>query len=161
MATSSGIISAACSAPTNRFSPSAIDAARPFLTANESMWKFFEPELRRRLGLLTGAATTAERARGALLELLPAGECSMHAVANKLGTSTRTLQRRLTEEQKSFQQLLNQTREELARHYLKTTKLSGAEISFLIGFEHPSSFFRAFSEWTGQTPEQARNVATT
>lgn len=112
------------------------------------------------LGLLTGAATTVHRARGVLLELLPAGESSMQAVARKLGMSKRTLQRRLTEEQQGFQQLLDQTREELARYYLKTTKLSGAEISFLIGYEHPSSFFRAFSEWTGKTAEQVRNLAT-
>jgi len=139
---------------------SAEDAARPFLTANEKMWKFFEPELRRHLSLLTGAATTVQRVRGALLELLPSGESSMSAVARRLGMSTRTLQRRLTDENESFQQLLDQIREELARYYLKTTKLSGAEISFLIGFEQPSSFFRAFSEWTGQTPEQVRNLAT-
>ncbi|BCU78058.1 AraC family transcriptional regulator ligand-binding domain-containing protein [Luteolibacter sp. LG18] len=140
------------------FSPE--DASRPFLTVNEKMWRFFEPELRRNLGSLTGAATTAERARGALLELLPAGESSMAAVAGKLGMSPRTLQRRLADEQQPYQQLLDRTREKLARHYLKTTRLSGAEIAFLIGFGQPSSFFRAFNDWTGQTPEQARKLAT-
>jgi len=34
--------------------------------------------------------------------------------------------------------------------------MSGAEISFLLGYEEPNSFFRAFHAWTGQTPEQAR-----
>lgn len=140
---------------------SAVDAARPFLTANEKMWQFFEPELRHNLSLLTGSATTAERARGALLELLPAGDSSMQAVSRKLGMSTRTLQRRLTEDHLSFQQVLDGTREELARYYLRTTKLSGAEIAFLIGFDHPNSFFRAFSHWTGQTPEQVRNIEAT
>ena len=136
---------------------SAEDASRPFLTANEKMWQFFEPELRKHLGLLTGQAKTVERVRGAQLELLPAGDSSMMAVSRKLGMSARTLQRRLNEDNQSFQKMLDQTREELAKYYLRTTKLSGAEISFLIGFEHPSSFFRAFSDWTGQTPEQVRN----
>ncbi len=135
---------------------SAEDATRPFLTANEKMWQFFEPELRKHLNLLTGSATTTERARGALLELLPAGDGSMHSVSHKIGMSVRTLQRRLNEEKQSFQSVLNQTREELARYYLRTTKLSVGEISFLTGFEHPSSFFRAFSTWTGRTPEQVR-----
>lgn len=136
------------------------DAARPFLTANEKMWEFFEPELRRNLSCLTGEATTAQRTRAALLEMLPAGESAMPAVAKKLGMSARTLQRRLGEERQGYQELLDQIREELARYYLKTTKMSGAEISFLIGYEHPSSFFRAFGEWTGgQTPEQVRNLA--
>lgn len=85
----------------------------------------------------------------------------MLAVATKLDMSARTLQRRLGEEKQSYQEALDQIQEELARYYLKTTKMSGAEISFLIGHEHPSSFFRAFSDWTGGlTPEQVRNPAT-
>ena len=71
------------------------DAARPFLTANEGMWQFFEPELRKRLSEIEQSATIAQRTRGALLELLPGGRASVEAVAQKLGTSTRTLQRKL------------------------------------------------------------------
>ena len=56
----------------------------------------------------------------------------------------------------NFQSVLNNTREELARHYLKNSAMTGAEISFLLGFEDPNSFFRAFHNWTGETPEQAR-----
>lgn len=54
--------------------------------------------------------------------------------------------------------MLNETREHLAKHYLKTSGISGAEISFLLGFEDPNSFFRAFHAWTGETPEQARGA---
>ena len=136
------------------FSPE--DAARPFLTANEKMWRFFEPQLRKHLGLLTGSATTAERTRGALLELLPAGQGALKAISQKIGMSARTLQRQLKQENRSFQSVLDETRKELATHYLRATKLTAAEISFLLGFEQPSSFFRAFSGWTGRTPEQAR-----
>jgi AraC-like DNA-binding protein len=131
------------------------DAAAPFLTARAGMWSFFEPELRRRLGELDAAASTAERARSALLELLPSGLASVQAVAGKLGISARTLQRRLQDEDTSFQRVLDGTREELARHYLGT-EMAGAEISFLLGFEDPNSFVRAFHEWTGITPEQLR-----
>lgn len=135
---------------------SAADASRPFLTANEPMWEFFEPELRRRLCQLDETATIADRVRGALLELLPSGSASLQEVAKKLAISTRTLQRRLKEEGSSFRQVLDATREELARHYLSSSSMSGAEISFLLGFEDPNSFFRAFHAWTGETPEQAR-----
>mgnify|MGYP001046613247 CR=1 FL=1 len=133
------------------------DASLPFLTANEKMWQFFEPELRKRLSELDASATTTDRTRAALLELLPSGAPSVAAVSKKLGTSTRTLQRRLKQEGGSFQIVLNETREDLARHYLKTSNLSGAEISFLLGFEDPNSFFRAFHSWTGVTPEQVRS----
>lgn len=134
------------------------DAARPFLTANDKMWRFFEPDLQKRLCELDRSASTAERARAALLELLPSGTASVETVSKRLGVSARTLQRRLNHEGRSFQRVLNETREHLARHYLRTSSISGAEISFLLGFEDPNSFFRAFHDWTGTTPEQARRA---
>lgn len=141
-----------------RISFAADDAALPFLTANPKMWEFFEQDLQTRLAELDQSATAAERTRAALLELLPSGTASVQSVSKKLGTSTRTLQRRLNREGQSFQNVLNETRERLAKHYLKTSSFSGAEISFLLGFEDPNSFFRAFHDWTGTTPEQARNA---
>jgi AraC-like DNA-binding protein len=135
---------------------SAVDAARPFLTANEQMWQFFEPELRRRLSELADGATMTEQLRVALLEMLPAGTATMGAVARELAVSTRTLQRRLREEATSFQAVLSETREALARHYLSTGGTTAAEIAFLLGYEDANSFYRAFHSWTGQTPQRVR-----
>jgi AraC-like DNA-binding protein len=135
---------------------SAMDAARPFLTANEHMWEFFEPELSRRLSALEAGATAVERVRASLLEALPAGEGSMEAVARDLAVSKRTLQRRLKGEGMTFQAVLNDTRESLARFYLANSQMSAGEISFLLGYEDPRSFYRAFHAWTGQTPQLVR-----
>lgn len=135
---------------------SARDALRPFLTANDAMWEFFEPELRRRLSELEAGTTVAERVRASLLELLPAGNGSMEGVAHDLAMSTRTLQRRLKGEGTTFQAILDSTRESLARHYLSESELSAGEISFLLGYEDPRSFYRAFRAWTGQTPQLVR-----
>ena len=133
-----------------------LDARRPFLTANEPMWDFFRPELRRRLSELDQDATVGDRVRASLLEALPAGEATMDAVARKLAVSTRTLQRRLSREGTTFQEVLAATRELLARHYLKSSQMPAAEISFLLGYEDPNSFYRAFHAWTGSTPETVR-----
>ena len=138
---------------------SAQDAARPFLTANDQMWDFFEPELRRRLSELEAGTTVRERVRASLLELLPAGNGSMEAVAQDLAMSTRTLQRRLRDDGTTFQRILSDTRESLAVHYLSESSLSTGEISFLLGYEDPRSFYRAFHAWTGQTPQLARAAA--
>jgi len=138
---------------------SAGDALRPLLTANEEMWKFFEPHLQKRLSVLEGTVSTTERVRGALLELLPSGDSSIDSVCRRLAISRRTLQRRLNEDGSTYQSVLDDTRMQLASHYLKT-QLSTAEISFLLGFEDPNSFFRAFRSWTGKTPEQARLAST-
>ncbi|HEL5571735.1 TPA: AraC family transcriptional regulator ligand-binding domain-containing protein [Stenotrophomonas maltophilia] len=135
------------------------DADRPFLTANDAIWQMFEPDLRRRLGELDATATTAQRVRSVLLELLPGGQSSIEAVAKRLAMSTRTLQRRLDDEGDSFRSIVNRTREDLAKHYLTQTKLSISEISFLLGFDDPNSFYRAFHGWTGQTPDSMRGTA--
>ena len=137
---------------------SAEDAARPFLTAKEKMWEFFEPDLRRRLSELDQSATVADRVRAALLEMLPGGAASMATVARKLATSSRTLQRRLKQEGETYQAVLNRTREELSSHYLARTDLPSAEIAYLLGYEDPNCFFRAYHDWTGTTPAQARTT---
>lgn len=136
----------------------AVDALRPFLTANEGMWRVFEPDLRRRLSELNATATTAERVRAVLLELLPSNAATIEKTAERLGLSKRTLQRRLENEGENFRALINTTRESLAHHYLGNTTLSGGEIAFLLGFEDPNSFYRAFQDWTGQTPDSTRHA---
>jgi AraC-like DNA-binding protein len=135
---------------------SSFDAERPFLTENAGMWSFFEPELRKRLSDMKAEEQFAGRVHGVLLELLPAGQSSIEAVADKLAVSKRTLQRRLSEEETNFQNILANVREKLARHYLSNSDMSGAQISFLLGFDDPNSFFRAFHSWTGLTPKQLR-----
>lgn len=137
---------------------SAGDALRPFLTTNEGMWRVFEPDLRRRLSELDATATAAERLRAVLLELLPSNAATIEKAAERLGMSKRTLQRRLEDEGANFRALVNETRESLARHYLGSTTMSGGEIAFLLGFEDPNSFYRAFQDWTGQTPDGARHA---
>lgn len=132
------------------------DAARPFLTANEPMWQFFEPELRRRLAQLEDGAPTSQRVRAALLELLPSGRGTVGAVAGEMAVSSRTLQRQLASEGTSFQAVLKETRESLAGHYLAQGHLSTTEIAFLLGYDEPNSFYRAFHSWTGLSPRQAR-----
>lgn len=135
---------------------SAADATRPFLTSNSQMWATFEPHLRQQLAELDGDVTTSQRVRAALLEGIPSGRISVEAIAGKLAMSKRTLQRRIESEGASYQQLLAETREALAHHYLMKTALPLTEISFLLGFDEPNSFYRAFRTWTGKTPDSVR-----
>ena len=70
--------------------------------------------------------------------------------------STRTLQRRLQDENTSFQQLLDETRRELAMQFLRQKRMTLLEIAYLLGFADPSNFFRAFKRWFGMPPGQFR-----
>lgn len=133
------------------------DARRPFVTANHAMWRIFEPDLRRRLDALSAEAGIVERVRAALLELIPGGLATADGVAQTLAISKRTLQRRLGDEDANFKTLLAEVREKLAWHYLDRSDLPYSQIAFLLGYQDPNSFFRAFNEWTGMTPEAARS----
>ena len=136
----------------------ATDAALPFLTANNSMWQFFEGDLNRKLADLDAGASTIERVRAVLLEALPAGDCSIENVASLLAMSKRTLQRKLTSEADSFQSVLQSVRAELADHYLERSAISLGEISFLLGFQEANSFIRAYTGWKGMPPGQFREL---
>ncbi|MBX2798551.1 MAG: AraC family transcriptional regulator [Myxococcales bacterium] len=135
------------------------DVRLPFLTHNTRMWETFEPDLRRRMAAAHEETSTSDQVEAALFELLPSGRAQIRDVARELGIGTRTLQRRLATEGTTWLEILNRTRERLARHYLRTTRMSPAEVSFLLGFEDPNSLFRAFQRWTGTTPESWRAEA--
>lgn len=72
--------------------------------------------------------------------------------------SKRTLQRHLKAEGTNFGSVLKETREGLALHCLRQTRITASEIAFLLGFDEPSSFYRAFHDWTGSTPEASRRA---
>lgn len=133
------------------------DSQHPFEIHDEVVWQYLEPQLQKRLDELERDSSFSARVRSSLMELLPMGKSTIGDVADKLCMSIRTLQRRLKAEDTTFQQQLNHSRELLAKHYLLTSELSVSEIGFLLGFDEPSSFTRAFSLWTGNSPESFRH----
>ena len=134
----------------------ALDASRPFLTRNDEMWETFQPGLRRRAAEAGEYRSVRDEVEEALFVLLPSGRAAMSDVASELGIGGRTLQRRLAAEGTSWLDVLNSTRETLARYYFESTQLNATEVSFLLGFADPNSLFRAFQRWTGTTPESWR-----
>lgn len=136
---------------------SALDAARPFLTEDATMWDFFEAGLKQRLSDLETETTTKQRVKSALLEMLPSGQSTIEETASRLAMSKRTLQRQLNQESSSYKDVLNSTRQALAEHYLARSMISPPEISFLLGYQDNNSFLRAFKGWTGTTPGDYRS----
>jgi len=93
-----------------------------------------------------------------MLKLLPENSATLPRVAAALHVSVRTLQRRLDARGLTWQQLLDRTREQLARQYLADRGLTLGDIALLLGFSEQSAFNRAFRRWTGQTPARMRRV---
>lgn len=135
------------------------DAQRRLLTENPGLWAGFEADLTRQLALREAENPMAARVRAALTELLPGGRASADHVCRHLRLSKRSLQRHLQAEGQSFQKVLEGTRRDLALHYLGQDGVSIEEISFLLSYRDPNSFYRAFHGWTGMTPSQARQAA--
>ncbi len=102
-------------------------------------------------------ARTSHRVREIIVRRLPDGEPRRDEVADALGMSERTLQRRLEGEATSFQQLLDDTRRELAEQYLGRLHLSLGQAAYLLGFADQSSFFRACKRWFEVSPGQYRS----
>ena len=77
-------------------------------------------------------------------------------VAEKFDMTVRTLQRHLQQAGTSYQEILDQLRQELAEHYLLRSDLAIQDIACYLGFTESRSFRRSFKSWTGQTPGEFR-----
>lgn len=133
------------------------DVKRPFLTENNIMWEYLEPELQKRIKEMEIDESIGAKVRSILFETVPSGDSSIERVSKELNLSKRTLQRKLSEEKTTFLKQLNHTRELLARSYLKNMEMSNDDIAFLIGYADTNSFIRAFKSWTGMTITEYRN----
>ncbi|MFL6753445.1 MAG: AraC family transcriptional regulator ligand-binding domain-containing protein [Sphingomicrobium sp.] len=117
---------------------------------------------RRLLDLMPGVRrhdTMSQRVAAAIPLLISGGQADVESVSHDLGTSVRTLQRRLIAEGQSFSSLLNDARCELAVRYLRCSDLSITSIAGSCGFSALSSFTRWFISEFGVSPRQWRNEA--
>lgn len=128
----------------------------PLIQANSPLQTLLRQHAEALLARLPSEGLSA-RVVTLLGEQLAHGEPDRSELARALNLSERTLQRRLAEEGSSYQQLLNDTRRQLAEHQLSSGTLPAAEIALLLGYSEPSVFFRAFRQWTGLTPGEYRS----
>ena len=84
------------------------------------------------------------------------GMPTIENVARRLGMSTRTLQRRLSDHEKTFSNLVRDVRRELATSYLHQDDLAITEVAFMLGFANANSFSIFFRKWYGLSPSQYR-----
>jgi AraC-like DNA-binding protein len=84
---------------------------------------------------------------------------SFDDVAAHLGTSARTLRRKLHEENTSFRKLADELRMDMAIKYLRDTNLTIEDIGHALGFSEAANFRQAFRRWTKASPHQFRDTA--
>jgi len=101
----------------------------------------------------------AHRVKATILDRLPSGNVTDESVSRDLYMSSRKLQRQLENAGTTFYTLLNETREGLAKKFLRNQDTSITEIAYLLGFSETSAFSRVFKRWMGVSPSQYRKSA--
>lgn len=87
--------------------------------------------------------------------------CTAPFVAQQLGLSRRTLDRRLAGEGTSFHALLDEVRRDIARGQIEGSRRSMAQIADLLGFGSAAAFSTWFVGGFGMPPGQWRSKAGT
>lgn len=80
----------------------------------------------------------------------------LEEVAAMLNISARTLQRKLKEENQTYQQLLEEHQIEVASQLLCQPHIQVQEVAFMLGFTSLQNFSRAFKRKTGTSPTQIK-----
>jgi AraC-like DNA-binding protein len=132
------------------------DLDLPFVTHNVELLTAIGAHLESELQERNAGADVGDQVKRALKRSLAGKRPSLQHTAREMGTSARTLQRRLTDAGITFQQVLEDTRRELARHYLRHSAVDLNAVAYFLGYEHANSFFRAFQGWEGTPPGEWR-----
>ena len=93
-----------------------------------------------------------------LLLGLSLGTPSADWVAGRLGLSVRSLQRRLTEEDTTFEETRQRVLQQKAKEMLSRSDLSISQVAFDLGYSDPAHFSRAFQNWVGMSPRSCRRT---
>lgn len=130
--------------------------ATPNRLGDAAICAFFDAHLETELAERSDRHGLNKRISIQISQSLSEGAPTVAEIARRMGMSSRTLQRRLSEQDLSFKQLVDASRRELAQRLLQQSQYSLSEIAFLTGFSEQSAFNRAFKRWAGQTPRSFR-----
>ena len=141
-----------------RIRESLLDEVLP--QANGELLEMLLAHATKLLAGLDQSQRTADQVKNILRLMLNQQPPSSEIIAEKLGISSRTLQRKLSEEGTQYKDVLNELRYELATYFLKNTKLTLDNIAYELGYAEARSFYRSFKQWTGETAGSYRAAHT-
>jgi AraC-like DNA-binding protein len=128
----------------------------PLRGKNPKLRAYFEKQCERAREAFAGDPAFTALVRQRLAASMEGGGLGMAELARSLGISARSLQRRLSAEGTRYNDLQDEVRRQFAEQYLQRPALAVSEVAYLVGFNDPSAFFKAFRRWTGATPSEYR-----
>ena len=130
----------------------------PLPTADAELQSLLRSQAAQAIEQQTPLAALASQVREEVRQRLGEQDVAIGAVAEAMGLSVRTLQRRLREEGLSYQDVLDAVRTQVAKQWLSNKRRNVSELAGRLGYSEPSAFDRAFRRWTGHSPTQWRSV---
>jgi AraC-like DNA-binding protein len=124
--------------------------------ADSTLGGYLEQHAESVLRSIASEATLSMQVRRTIWDELSGGQPTLQNISKLIRISPRTLQRRLRDEGRSFADLLDDLRQEMAMRLLRDRKLAIYEVAFLLGYAEPSTFHRAFRRWRGVAPHEYR-----
>ena len=118
--------------------------------------KTLEAHALSQLALLDTDTDLTSKVKQSIQKQLADGITRQDMVAEDLGMTSRTLQRKLSQEGVSYQKLLDEVRQQMAEDYLRNTDMSIPDIALRLGYSETTSFHRKFKAATGKTPGDFR-----
>ena len=126
------------------------DLDRKIPSGDADISKIFLRQCDEYLAELTAARTCCERLED-LMRASVGNIPSLDELAAALNTSSRSLQRELSDEGTSYQELVKRYRMRHAKVLLLEKRPNIKAIAYTLGFKDVGSFRRAFRDWTGES----------
>ncbi|MDK2778595.1 MAG: AraC family transcriptional regulator [Pseudomonadota bacterium] len=142
--------------PHNWISFSARLLDQPLSQANPELFRELEEQAEKASQRFADLSPFSRKVMHILYQWPESIPITKESVADLLSTSSRTLTRRLQEENCQFSSLLRDVRLEKAKHALQFGHADVQQLAIELGFSDRRGFERAFKQWTGETPAAYR-----
>lgn len=129
---------------------------KPFIAANSLAQEICEQQCEKILHKMEDKGGITEQIRTAIISS-PSDPPSLTDFANDMHMSQRTLRRKLRAEGSTYQEILMETRLQMAQQYILDSRLSVKQIGYMLGYTEVANFQRAFKKWFDVTPSEMRN----
>jgi AraC-like DNA-binding protein len=128
------------------------DLNRRGIASDRTMMPFMERHLHDLAEESREPETLASQVNYLIARRMGAGPLTLPAVAQELGLSARSFQRRLAEERTSFRSLVRDQRRTLAESLMKDRSATVTDVAHTCGYSETAVLSRAFKVWTGASP---------
>lgn len=128
----------------------------PVSTCNKRLLQALQPFMEEQLKQRSVSSKLFADVCQAIAADLGRGRAGLVQIADSLGVSERTLQRRMAELDLKFGAMVEDARRALALDYVGKSDFRLTDVALMLGYTEASSFSRAFRRWTQLSPREYR-----